>query len=107
VREDGDVPSSRKSGKRPYTAEHRPLDLDRATGGRRSESAPDGEWVVQSVAGSERTYRCPGCDQTILPGTAHVVAWPSDALLGDGIDARRHWHSACWAARGRRGPVRR
>jgi hypothetical protein len=101
------VPSSRRSGKRPYAAEHRPLDLERATGGRSSESAADGEWVVQRVRGSSSTYRCPGCDQTIEPGTAHVVAWRSDALLGDGLDDRRHWHAACWSARARRGPTRR
>jgi hypothetical protein len=38
----------------------------------------------------------------IPPATPHVVAWPSDI----GIDERRHWHTACWKARDRRGPVR-
>ncbi len=101
------MPSSRRSGKRPYAAPHVPLDLERATGGRRAESAADGEWVVQAVRGGEREYRCPGCDQLIPPGTPQVVAWRSDDLLGDGIEGRRHWHTACWRARARRGPTRR
>ncbi len=86
-----------------------PLDVERARGGRTIESGPDGEWVVQRVRGSERSYRCPGCDQAILPGTAHVVAWQADGLLGQeaALDARRHWHAACWAARDRRRPTRR
>lgn len=101
------MPSSRRSAKRPYAAPHVPLDLERSTGGRRAESAPDGEWVVQQVRGSEREYRCPGCDQVIVPGTAHVVAWRSDDLLGAGLENRRHWHTACFKARGRRAPTRR
>ena len=79
------MPRSRRSTKRPYGAEHVELDVDRATGGRRSESAPDGEWVVQHVRGSDREYRCPGCDQLLAAGTAHVVAWRTDALLGDPV----------------------
>ena len=101
------VPSSRRSGKRPYAAPHLPLDLDRATGGRSAESGPDGEWVVQRLHGSDKDYRCPGCDQLIPAGTAHLVAWRSDDLLGDGVAGRRHWHPSCWQARSRRGPARR
>ncbi len=101
------MPSSRKSSKRPYGAAHVPLDLERASGGRRTESAPDGEWVVQQVRGGEREYRCPGCDQLIPPGTAHLVAWRDDDLLGVGVEGRRHWHSSCFGARTRRGPTRR
>src|ERR1700728_3160579 len=39
---------------------------------------PDGDWVVRQVPGAaaSKTYRCPGCDQEILPGVAHVVVWP-------------------------------
>jgi len=101
------VPSSRRSAKRPYAAAHVPLDLDRASGGRSAESGPDGEWVVQRLRGSDKEYRCPGCDQLIAAGTAHLVAWRSDDLLGDGVQGRRHWHPACWQARARRGPTRR
>jgi len=75
----------------------------------RVESWPDGDWVVRRIpgAGSAKAYRCPGCDQEIAPGTPHVVAWPADAV-GVGVDQRRHWHSACWQHRLRRGPgVRR
>ncbi|QCB94276.1 hypothetical protein [Cellulomonas shaoxiangyii] len=100
------MPRSRRSLRRPYGTEPPPLDVERATGGRRAESAPDGEWVVQSVRGSDRAYRCPGCDQVVAPGTAHVVAWRTD-VWRDGVEERRHWHAACWQARGRRGPTRR
>jgi hypothetical protein len=59
-------------------------------------------WVVRPLTGSRtgRTYRCPGCDQELPAAAPHVVAWP------EGREAdRRHWHTTCWAARGRRGPV--
>lgn len=103
------MPSSRRSAKRPYAAEHVPLDLDRVRGGRSSEHAADGTWTVQRVGGSDRTYRCLGCDQEIAPGTAHVVAWIEDGLFGadTALADRRHWHSACWSARLRRRPDRR
>lgn len=65
----------------------------------RLESWPDGDWTVRPVTGSaSRPYRCPGCDQEIRPATPHLVAWPE----GD-LDDRRHWHTACWRARDRRG----
>ena len=75
----------------------------------------DDEWVVRQVTGSAstRAYRCPGCDQEIRPATPHVVAWPASFREDDGIEGeadevglseRRHWHTACWRARGRRGP---
>ena len=72
--------------------------------------APAGErvedgYVVRSVAGTSagggrggRPYRCPGCDQELRPASPHVVAWPEGRP-----DDRRHWHTACWQARGRRG----
>src|ERR1035441_10283733 len=39
---------------------------------------PDGVWVVRRVPGAAaaKTYRCPGCDQEIIPGTPHMVVWP-------------------------------
>ena len=76
----------------------------------------DDEWVVRQVTGSAatRAYRCPGCDQEIRPATPHVVAWPAsfreteddsdDDTMDAGLAERRHWHTACWRARGRRGP---
>lgn len=66
------------------------------------------EYVVRAVTGSAATkpYRCPGCRQLIRPATPHTVAWPvvptSFAKDAQGIDERRHWHTACWRARHRR-----
>ncbi|TQL75791.1 hypothetical protein FB566_1306 [Stackebrandtia endophytica] len=79
------------------------LDENRARfGGQSVEHGVDGEWYVRSISGgnAEKAYRCPGCDQLIQPGTAHLVAWP---VHGE-VDERRHWHTPCWRARGRRGP---
>jgi hypothetical protein len=66
------------------------------------EAGPDGEWNVRRLSGAStgKTYRCPGCQQEIPAAVPHVVAWPAD---GD-AEARRHWHTACWAARERRRP---
>ena len=64
---------------------------------------PDGEWVVQRVTGSDKGYRCPGCEQEIAAGVAHVVAWPAERDVGE----RRHWHTPCWNARARRTRNRR
>jgi hypothetical protein len=64
-----------------------------------SGSAPSGS--VLAGAASARPYRCPGCDQLLAAGVAHLVAWPADDL--DASD-RRHWHTACWRARDRRTP---
>lgn len=50
--------------------------------------------VRQSVKGP---YRCPGCQQVIASGTAHVV------VLEDGDpETRRHWHTPCWGRELRR-----
>ena len=66
-------------------------------GPERIEDWPDGDWVVRPVPGAAaaKAYRCPGCDQELYPGTAHVVTWPTHA----GANARRHWHTACWQRR--------
>ena len=67
----------------------------RPSGGERVE---DGH-VVRPLSGSAgRSYRCPGCDQELPGATPHVVVWPEGRE-----DDRRHWHTACWTARGRRG----
>ena len=78
------------------------------------EEAEDGDWVVRAVmggaAGGPKTYRCPGCDQEIRPGTPHVVTWPAYPRDSDlepwdtdsAADLRRHWHTTCWRARDRR-----
>lgn len=97
----------RRRGRRPAgPAPDDEVDRDRLLGGtQRRETHPDGEWFVRSVsgAGSTKTYRCPGCDHEVVPRTPHVVVWRADAVVGfAGLDDRRHWHTPCWAARGRR-----
>lgn len=63
----------------------------------------DGEWFVQSVAADAavKTYRCPGCQVQISPGTAHCVVWSRIASIGSAaaVDERRHWHNSCWQRR--------
>jgi hypothetical protein len=70
------------------------------TGWRSVEHRRGGDWNVQPISALQATkeYICPGCSQTIIPGTAHLVAWRADGVLGDNADlaARRHWHSHCW-----------
>jgi hypothetical protein len=80
------------------------LDLERALLGRLStEAKRDGLWNVQPHgAGSAlKTYVCPGCAGEIAAGTAHVVAWRADGIMGEADDlaARRHWHTHCWRIR--------
>jgi hypothetical protein len=83
-----------------------PLDPVRMRRGvERVQAQPDGEWLVRNVPGSDKTYRCPGCDQEIPAGVGHLVVWPADER-GDLTD-RRHWHTGCWRARDRRGPTAR
>ena len=85
--------------------EERPLDQEQLLRGvDRVQARPDGDWLVRNVPGTAagKTYRCPGCDQEIRPGVAHVVAWPADER-GD-LSDRRHWHTGCWSARDRRAP---
>ncbi|WP_083893943.1 hypothetical protein [Corynebacterium capitovis] len=48
-------------------------------------------------AAARKFYVCPGCNQNIPPGVAHIVAWPRDS--GRGGDDRRHWHRHCWERR--------
>ncbi|HZS19964.1 MAG TPA: hypothetical protein VFA63_03135 [Pseudonocardiaceae bacterium] len=76
-------------------------------GGAWLETGPDGDWLVRAVSGEHavKSYRCPGCDHEIKPGTGHVVVWPAREP-GSAAD-RRHWHTGCWTARGRRTPTRR
>lgn len=55
---------------------------------------------MQPIAGAQavKDYICPGCGGTIVPGTAHLVAWRADGVMGEAADlaARRHWHTHCW-----------
>lgn len=69
-------------------------------GWKRTESRASGEWTVQPVSGAkaQKNYTCPGCSGTVTAGTAHLVAWRADGVMGDAADlaARRHWHTHCW-----------
>lgn len=67
----------------------------RSPSGERSE---DG-YVVRSAGVSAKVYLCPGCSQEVVD-VPHIVAWPEGRA-----DDRRHWHTPCWSARGRRGPA--
>jgi hypothetical protein len=80
------------------------LDFERALAGRlRSEAKRDGVWNVQpqSASSAVKNYLCPGCGLEIEPGTAHLVTWRADGIMGEADDlaARRHWHSHCWKIR--------
>ena len=68
---------------------------------------PDGPVEVRHIHPYQalKTYRCPGCDHEIRPGTPHLVVWPADET--GSVADRRHWHRACWEARARRRPHRR
>ncbi|NBU32294.1 MAG: hypothetical protein EBS36_03880 [Actinobacteria bacterium] len=71
-------------------------------GTRKVETGRDGSWVIQAISGAgfDKTYRCPGCDQEINPGTAHLVTWEYSGLsMDDNVTQRRHWHKPCWANR--------
>lgn len=69
-------------------------------GWRKSEVRRDGLWHVQPVPAKHalKTYMCPGCTLNIGLGTAHIVTWRGDGVLGDAADLsnRRHWHVHCW-----------
>ncbi len=69
----------------------------------RSDEKSDGRWVVQGVpaAAATKTYLCPGCNQGVAAGIAHVVTWPHQPSLGSAspVDERRHWHTSCWNRR--------
>lgn len=76
-----------------------------------TQSGPAGwtnvDFHVRTISGGQSTkwYRCPGCDQEIPPGIAHIVAWPVN--YGGGADDRRHWHRYCWENRANRTVTRR
>jgi len=95
------MPRSNRPRRGGREEEGEPLDLERALRGtKRVERRRDGEWYVQPQPASSavKVYRCPGCALDIPPGTAHVVAWRADGVLGHEADlaSRRHWHDHCW-----------
>ncbi|MGF3055445.1 hypothetical protein [Microbacterium sp. YY-01] len=89
----------RRGQRRPH--DHVDESLDRLIAGwKRTEIRRGTEWWVQplSAAQAHKEYTCPGCTRMIVAGTAHVVTWRADGVLGDEADlaARRHWHTHCW-----------
>lgn len=70
------------------------------SGWKRTETRRGLAWTVQPVSGAQATkeYTCPGCGHAITVGTAHLVTWRADGVMGDAADlaARRHWHTHCW-----------
>lgn len=98
------MPRSNRPRRRAGGDEAPELDLERALLGRsRAESKRDGLWNVQPHGASAATkvYTCPGCGREITPGTAHLVAWRADGIMGEADDlaGRRHWHTHCWKVR--------
>ncbi|WP_298036606.1 hypothetical protein [uncultured Microbacterium sp.] len=69
-------------------------------GWKRTEARRGHEWTVQPVSAQRavKDYTCPGCRGTVRSGSAHLVVWRADGVLGDAADleARRHWHTHCW-----------
>ena len=67
---------------------------------KRTESRRGIEWTVQPISAvqAQKDYICPGCGRDVTTGTAHLVVWRADGVLGDAADlaARRHWHTHCW-----------
>ncbi|MDR2620783.1 MAG: hypothetical protein LBC29_06700 [Propionibacteriaceae bacterium] len=63
----------------------------------------DGRWITRAIAAgrSVKDYICPGCNQRIRSGEAHIVVWPYEPPLGavSAVEFRRHWHSNCWLRR--------
>jgi len=77
------------------------LDIERLrTGYRRTETKRGTRYTVQPIGANNalKDYRCPGCNQIITPGTAHLVAWEEESIRGSnrGVEDRRHWHNHCW-----------
>jgi hypothetical protein len=77
------------------------LDVDRVLAGfKRTEIRRGAEWSIQpmSPANAVKAYICPGCGGEIAPGTAHLVAWRADGIMGEqsALAERRHWHQRCW-----------
>jgi len=81
-----------------------PLDLERAQRVDTVQTWSDGDWLVRTIPGgaATKTYRCPGCSQSIPPATPHVVVWPAEPsswVVDSPVAERRHWHTGCWNRR--------
>ena len=82
-----------------HTRPARPLNIDWAG----TSDKVDGRWITRTIAvgASAKAYVCPGCNQAIAAGQAHLVVWPEQPPVGSssGVEHRRHWHTACWQRR--------
>lgn len=89
------MPTSRRPSK--HLRAPRPLDTSRHASKRSTRS---GTFLVRDIASDRATkvYTCPGCQNPIRVGMAHVVVWPEAPGLGfdSGVEQRRHWHRHCW-----------
>ncbi|MCZ0708730.1 hypothetical protein OYT00_01850 [Microbacterium paraoxydans] len=90
-----------RSRRRPSARPEGEDSFDRLLAGwKRTEVRRGVEWTVQPVSAlqAQKAYICPGCGRSVEPGTAHLVAWRADGVLGDAaaLAGRRHWHSHCW-----------
>ncbi|MGA4668553.1 hypothetical protein ACPCG0_01930 [Propionibacteriaceae bacterium Y1923] len=74
----------------------RPLNGGHATSAHKAGQ----RWIVRTIpaAAATKTYTCPECLHPVLVGVAHIVAWPDTPSFeyDRAVDARRHWHTACW-----------
>lgn len=88
----------RKSSKRPWSAQHRPLDMTRLASMPRAVKRRGDTYQVQYLSAATKPYVCPACPVPISVGSAHVVVWRSEARFGleQGVQSRRHWHPECW-----------
>lgn len=89
-----------------YSRETRELNTYALMGYTSRETTAEGlEFKVHHIRSAAKEYVCPGCQGTIRVGEAHEVAWTEDHFFGAeaGQRDRRHWHTACWRARGNSG----
>lgn len=90
-----------RSRRRPSARPEGEDSFDRLLAGwKRTEVRRGVEWTVQPVSAvqAQKAYLCPGCGRSVDPGTAHLVAWRADGILGEAaaLADRRHWHTPCW-----------
>ncbi|AMG84441.1 MULTISPECIES: hypothetical protein [Microbacterium] len=90
-----------RSRRRPSARPEGEDSFDRLLAGwKRTEVRRGVEWTVQPVSAvqAQKAYVCPGCGRSVDPGTAHLVAWRADGILGEAaaLADRRHWHTPCW-----------
>jgi hypothetical protein len=91
------VPRRHRSARDRTTFEEAPAPANLRGGFRPTWAQIDGVVVRQVTGEAGKTYRCPGCQQPIRPGVAHLVV-----IEGGDVGSRRHWHIGCWRTELRR-----